>query len=102
MTRSPDLLGCPIIMSAVTILTEPHNMPIFEYVCRQCHHEFEAIVLGAQKAACPKCESKRLSQQLSSFAVRGEKSHEPTAPASPGGACGSCGDPRGPGACSMN
>jgi putative FmdB family regulatory protein len=77
-------------------------MPIFEYVCQQCHHEFEAIVLGTQKAACPKCESKRLSQQLSSFAVRGEKSHESAASASPSGACGSCGDPRGPGACSMN
>lgn len=75
-------------------------MPIFEYVCQQCRHQFEAIVLGTQKAACPKCESKRLSQQLSSFAVRGEKSHEPASPSS--GACGSCGDPRGPGACSMN
>jgi putative FmdB family regulatory protein len=74
-------------------------MPIFEYVCQQCKHEFETIVLGTKKAACPKCESKRLSQQLSSFAVRGEKSRE--AP-SGSGACGSCGDPRGPGACSMN
>jgi len=81
------------------ILTERLNMPIFEYVCQQCKHQFEAIVLGTQKAACPKCESKRLSQQLSSFAVRGEKSREI---ASPSGACGSCGDPRGPGACSMN
>jgi putative FmdB family regulatory protein len=87
---------------AVTILTEPSNMPIFEYVCRQCRHQFEAIVLGTQKAACPKCESKRLSQQLSSFAVRGEKSQKSDAPASPSGACGSCGDPRGPGACSIN
>ena len=78
-------------------------MPIFEYVCQQCSHQFEAIVLGTQKAACPKCESKRLSQQLSSFAVRGEKSHESAGPAGPGGgACGSCGDPRGPGSCSMN
>ncbi|HET8891128.1 MAG TPA: FmdB family zinc ribbon protein [Candidatus Angelobacter sp.] len=77
-------------------------MPIFEYVCQQCSHQFEAIVLGTQKAACPKCESKRLSQQLSSFAVRGEKSSESSGPASPTGACGSCGDPRGPGACSMN
>ena len=84
---------------AVTILTERLNMPIFEYVCQQCKHQFEAIVLGTQKAACPKCESKRLSQQLSSFAVRGEKSQQS---ASPGGACGSCGDPRGPGSCSMN
>jgi putative FmdB family regulatory protein len=73
-------------------------MPIFEYVCQQCNHQFEAIVLGAQKAACPKCESKRLRQQLSSFAVGGEKSVEGAGPS----ACGSCGDPRGPGACSMN
>jgi putative FmdB family regulatory protein len=87
---------------AVTILTEPPDMPIFEYVCQQCRHQFEAIVLGTQKAACPKCESKQLSQQLSSFAVRGEKSQKSDAPASPTGACGSCGDPRGPGACSMN
>ncbi len=84
---------------AEAILTERPNMPIFEYVCQQCKHQFEAIVLGTQKAACPKCESKRLSQQLSSFAVRGEKSEES---ASPSNACGSCGDPRGPGACSMN
>jgi putative FmdB family regulatory protein len=74
-------------------------MPIFEYVCQQCKHHFEAIVLGSQKAACPKCASKKLSQQLSSFAVRGEKSQEA---GSPSGACGTCGDPRGPGACSMN
>jgi putative FmdB family regulatory protein len=84
---------------ALTILTERLTMPIFEYVCQQCDHKFEAIVLSKQKAACPKCESKRLNQQLSSFAVRGEKSQE--AP-STGGACGSCGDPRGPGSCSMN
>jgi putative FmdB family regulatory protein len=74
-------------------------MPIFEYVCQQCRHQFEAIVLGTQKATCPKCESKRLSQQLSSFAVRGEKSQEPSGASGP---CGSCGDPRRPGACSMN
>lgn len=74
-------------------------MPIFEYICQECSHQFEAIVMSKQKAACPKCESKRLSQQLSSFAVGGEKSRS-AAPAN--GPCGSCGDPRGPGACSMN
>ncbi len=73
-------------------------MPIFEYICQQCDHRFEAIVLGSQKAACPKCASKRLSQQLSSFAVGGDGAQE----ASAGGTCGTCGDPRGPGACSMN
>ena len=74
-------------------------MPIFEYVCRECSHQFETIVLGSQKAECPKCESKRLNQKLSSFAVRGEKAHEAAMPAGP---CGSCGDPLGPGACSMD
>ena len=85
--------------AAATILNESSYMPIFEYVCQKCSHQFEAVVLGTQKAACPKCESKRLYQKISSFAVRGEKSHES---ASSDGACGSCGDPRGPGACSMD
>jgi putative FmdB family regulatory protein len=29
-------------------------MPIFEYVCQQCNHQFEAIVMSKQKAACSK------------------------------------------------
>jgi len=73
-------------------------MPIFEYVCRECEHQFEAIVLGSQTPKCPKCESRKLEQQLSRFAVGGEKA----AAKSDAGPCGSCGDPRGPGACSLN
>ena len=49
-------------------------MPIFEYICQDCDHQFESIVLGRRKPACPKCESKKLKQKLSSFAVGGEKS----------------------------
>ena len=44
-------------------------MPIFEYVCKQCSHEFEVLVFGEQKAECPKCQSKKLEPQLSVFAV---------------------------------
>lgn len=73
-------------------------MPIFEYVCKECEHEFEALVYGAEKAACPKCHSKRLAPQLSVFAVAAKGS---SSGASTVGACGSCGDPRGPGACSL-
>ncbi len=74
-------------------------MPIFEYICKECDHEFEAIVYGSQKAECPKCHSKRLAPQLSVFAVssRGSSSFKPAA-----GSCGSCGDPRGPGSCPFN
>ena len=27
-------------------------MPIFEYVCKECQHQFEALVYGKEKAAC--------------------------------------------------
>jgi putative FmdB family regulatory protein len=75
-------------------------MPIFEYLCRECKHSFEAIVLGSQVPKCPKCESKKLDQQLSRFAVGGDK--PAAAAAGAGGPCGSCGDPRGPGSCSLD
>ena len=73
-------------------------MPIFEYICQECRHEFEALVFGRDKAKCPNCQSQKLSPQLSVFAVSakgGAKTSSST------GACGSCGDPRGPGACSL-
>ena len=74
-------------------------MPIFEYVCKQCQHEFEALVFGKDQAECPKCHSKKLEPQLSVFAVSAKGAASASLPA--GGGCGSCGDPRGPGACSM-
>ena len=78
-------------------------MPIFEYICQQCQHEFETLVLGRDKAKCPKCQSKKLSPQLSVFAMStGTTSTKGSTGASaPASACGSCGDPRGPGACSL-
>jgi len=76
-------------------------MPIFEYVCTECEHHFEALVFGKQKAVCPKCQSKDLAPQLSVFAVSAKASSSSAQSSAPLGACGSCGDPRGPGACSM-
>ena len=76
-------------------------MPIFEYTCKQCDHQFEALVFGAEKASCPKCQSRKLAQELSVFAVSAKGSSQSSPSAAPSGACGSCGDPRGPGACSM-
>ncbi len=77
-------------------------MPIFEYVCKHCGHEFEAIIRGSQKAQCPKCESSRLEQKLSVFAVAaGESKSAPSvSPGNGGGGCCACGDPGGP--CSMD
>lgn len=74
-------------------------MPIFEYACKACNHQFEALVFGKETAQCPKCHSKKLEPQLSVFAVSAKGSSASSSPAA--GPCGSCGDPRGPGACSM-
>ena len=59
-------------------------MPIFEYICQECEHQFEALVYGKEKADCPKCHSRKLSPQLSVFAVSA-KGNSAAAPSS--GAC---------------
>jgi len=74
-------------------------MPIFEYICKECGHHFEAVVMGSKKAECPSCQGAKLEQQLSTFAVGPNKTSSPRPSAGP---CGGCGDPRGPGSCSMN
>jgi len=78
-------------------------MPIFEYICQECQHEFETLVFRRDQAKCPKCHSQRLSPQLSVFAMssKGMSAKGSAAPSASTGACGSCGDPRGPGACSL-
>jgi putative FmdB family regulatory protein len=73
-------------------------MPLYEFQCKSCGHEFEDLVLGSARPACPSCESPQLQRLLSVFAVN--RAADDPMPAA--GACGSCGDPRGPGACSMN
>jgi putative FmdB family regulatory protein len=74
-------------------------MPLYEYACKACSTEFEALVRTKEAPACPACHGTDLERKLSVFAA-----HTSAAPArmsAPAG-CGTCGDPRGPGACSMN
>jgi putative FmdB family regulatory protein len=76
-------------------------MPLFEYACRACAHEFEALVRGSETPECPACHATSLDRKLSRFAAHTHGSAGASA-ATAMGPCGSCGDPRGPGACSMN
>src|SRR5256885_16046004 len=48
-------------------------MPIFEYICKDCGKNFEAIVYGAKETVCPGCSGSHLEQQLPRFAVGAEK-----------------------------
>jgi putative FmdB family regulatory protein len=75
-------------------------MPLFEYHCQKCDHQFELLVMGSTVPACPECNSKKLEKMLSTFAVStngGGAAREAML-----GPCGSCGDPRGPGACAWD
>lgn len=79
-------------------------MPLFEYACRACDHQFETLVRGSETPECPACHGTALERKLSVFAAHtgasgGAASLPQMAGPSP---CGACGDPRGPGACSMN
>ena len=75
-------------------------MPIYEYQCDECHHNFEALVRTGVTPNCPACQGMTLRKQHSAFAVgRGGSANSLPAPVT---ACGTCGDPRGAGACSMN
>ena len=46
-------------------------MPIYEYECRQCGHQFESLMLPSSNTApaCPACSGQELERLLSGFAV---------------------------------
>ncbi|HUT10024.1 MAG TPA: zinc ribbon domain-containing protein [Thermoguttaceae bacterium] len=62
-------------------------MPIYEYVCQACGREFEELLRGDEKPACPSCGKRRLKQQFSVAAAHAEGS-QPSCPARETGACG--------------
>jgi putative FmdB family regulatory protein len=47
-------------------------VPIFEYKCRSCEHEFEALVLRGAEPACPQCSARDLERLLSLPAVKSD------------------------------
>ena len=73
-------------------------MPLYEYSCTTCAHQFEALVRNGQAPECPACHGSSLERRFSVFAAHtgAAPKQQPTT-----GPCGTCGDPRGPGACSF-
>lgn len=51
-------------------------MPIYEYACKKCRHQFEELVRGKEKPACPKCKSKDLEKLISLWAMKTETTHD--------------------------
>lgn len=73
-------------------------MPIFEYACQDCGHEFEALTRASTQPECPKCHSVSLEKKLSVFATGGSEGAKAAEMAAMG-PCGTCGNPNGPGSC---
>jgi putative FmdB family regulatory protein len=46
-------------------------MPIFEYKCSKCGKEFEKLIFGNQKVACPGCGSDDVKKKFSVFGMSG-------------------------------
>ena len=62
-------------------------MPIYEFVCGQCEHEFEKLVFNSsEKVGCPQCKSKKVNRKMSTFAFSSGGKFNSTASSS----CGSC------------
>lgn len=72
-------------------------MPIYEFTCQQCQHDFEALVRSDERALCPSCGGQRLDKRFSVPAAHtaGGKASLPICDAPRRGPCGmgGCGLP---------
>lgn len=50
-------------------------MPIYEYRCTACGHEFEALVRKGDVPACEKCRSDQLEKRISLPSIKSETTH---------------------------
>jgi putative FmdB family regulatory protein len=74
-------------------------MPLFEYRCEACGHQFEFLTRAGVTPSCPKCHAEQLEKQLSVFAV-GAAGSSAAGRAPAEGACAGCAHAGGPG-CGM-
>jgi putative FmdB family regulatory protein len=71
-------------------------MPLFEYRCTQCQHEFEALVRNQEWPECPTCGAAKPEKLLSTVAARVSGSLPISAACPPSDA-----PPCGPGCCRL-
>ncbi len=73
-------------------------MPIYEYQCESCQHDFEELVRSSRNASppCPVCGAKKTKRLVSRVVAGQSKSGQPgmCEPARSAGmpSCGRCGD----------
>ena len=64
-------------------------MPIFEFRCQACGHEFEKLVFGSDPVECPNCQQQQVEKLMSACSAK--VGYKFTAASNPkGGSCGGC------------
>ena len=65
-------------------------MPLYEYECKTCRHEFETLVRNGESPRCPECGGERLEKLLSVPAAHtaGGRADLPVCGPMPQGDCG--------------
>jgi len=62
-------------------------MPIYEYHCNRCEHDFEKLVFStSEEICCPKCEGKKVRRLMSGFSHKSGGSFSSSA----GPSCSGC------------
>jgi putative FmdB family regulatory protein len=68
---------------------EETTVPIYEYTCDKCDSQFELLVRGGERPACPSCGGRKLEKLLSVPAAHVNSSCTlPVREAPRGGGCG--------------
>jgi putative FmdB family regulatory protein len=65
-------------------------MPIYEYQCKKCGHEFEALVFGSETPTCPTCEGKKVCKLMSACGFVSKDAGGQTVSTSSSSSCSGC------------
>ena len=74
----PITVSCFIVyIRIINHRVEVQDMPLYEFKCQGCGHQFEALILPQSPATvCPACSSGSLERLVSSFAVNSESGRD--------------------------
>jgi putative FmdB family regulatory protein len=64
------------LVDAEVLMLSYRRMPLYEYTCLKCKHEFETLVRTGDTPSCPECGSTELEKLLSDVAVSSENIRE--------------------------
>ena len=64
-------------------------MPLYEYTCEACDHDFELLIRSSEEPSCPECDSGKLTKHFSVPAAHVKSASSlPICDSPPGGTCG--------------